>query len=206
MAKDFCKLGRTPTPALPLSTGRGGKGHVPQLIMAAPVCKKGDVLDGYDATRCVHAAWMVEDSGSIGNMRRKAEFPKDSANEGVYRSGQTGQTVNLMADSTTDEIPNTSDASPISLSASLSLNPKNDPDLTAILDAWPTLCARRSEDDRGRGQGDVASRWTTEVELNHRGRGKVAVRHDRQAKCRQPGVLLQLRREDRQAGNGAYLE
>ncbi len=36
VAEDFCKLGRTPTPTLPLSTGGGGKGRVPQKTIAAP--------------------------------------------------------------------------------------------------------------------------------------------------------------------------
>jgi len=35
VAEEFCKLGRTPTPTLPLGTGGGGKGRVPQKTMAA---------------------------------------------------------------------------------------------------------------------------------------------------------------------------
>ena len=35
-SEDFCKVGRTPTPTLPLSTWGGGKIQIPQKILAAP--------------------------------------------------------------------------------------------------------------------------------------------------------------------------
>ena len=76
-------------------------------------------------------------------------FTDDSGDErstpGVYRSGQTGQTVNLTEDSTSHAKHNTSKATPKNSSpnspAISEKQPEMDADLRAVFTAWPNLPA-----------------------------------------------------------------